>query len=113
MHGQALFLDEGVVAHGIELKVGGQSDRPQRTVQSEGDVVTLRHGGDLAGLGDAACVGRVGLDDVHAAFAEDSLEVPAREEALAEGNGSAAMPGDFSYGLGGLAKNGSPGNNEF
>src|SRR5690606_39423775 len=67
---QALFLDEGVVAAGVDLQAGRQRDRAERAVQRQGDVVGLGHGGDLAGLGDAAGVRRIGLDDVHIALGQ-------------------------------------------
>jgi hypothetical protein len=36
---ERLLLDEGVVAHRVELEVGRQRDRPQRAVQCQRDVI--------------------------------------------------------------------------
>src|SRR6185437_11533337 len=56
VNAEALLLDEGVVGAGVELQAGGERDGPERAVQRDGGVVGLRHGGDAAGLADAAGV---------------------------------------------------------
>ena len=96
---QALFLDKRVVADRVQLQAGGQGDRAQRAVQRQGHVIGFGHVGDLAGFGDAAGVGSVRLDDVDIAFAEHALEVPAREQALAQGNRGAGQRCEFLEGF--------------
>ena len=99
-----MLLDHGVVADGVELQAGGQRDRPQRAVQRQRHVVAFRHGRDLAGFGDTAGMGRIGLDDVHQPVAEDFLEVPAREQPLAQGDGRGGVIGDLLKRLGMFAQ---------
>ena len=79
---QALFLDERVVAAGIDLQAGGERDRAQRAVQRERDIVGFGHHRDLPRLGDAACMGDVGLDDVDGTGGDHLAEVPAGEQSL-------------------------------
>jgi hypothetical protein len=77
---EALLLNEGVVGTPVDLQAGGERNRAERTVQRHGNVVRLGHGGDLAGLGNAAGVRGVGLDDVDGPTGQDRLEVPSRVE---------------------------------
>ena len=100
VNAERLLLDEGVVAHGVELEVCRERNRTERTVQRERDVVRLGHRGNLLHLRDAAGVRRVGLDDVHIPVGEDLLEVPARAEPLTEGDGRRAMVRDLLQCLG-------------
>ncbi|MNV12343.1 hypothetical protein D3C71_1029410 [compost metagenome] len=86
MDAQALFLDERVVASRVQLQARRQGNRAQRAMQRQRHVVGFGHVGDLAGFGDAAGVGCIRLDDVDVAFAEHTLEIPAREKALAQSN---------------------------
>ena len=72
MDAQALFLDHRIVADRIQLQAGGQRDGPQRAMQRHAHIIGFRHGGDLAGLGDAAGMGRIGLDDVDQPVAAES-----------------------------------------
>ena len=73
---------------------------------AESHVAGLGHGGDLLDLGQAAGMGQVRLDDVHAAGAQQTLEVPAGVKPLAGGNGDVAGCGDFREVLHVLAQNG-------
>ena len=95
MHAQALFLDHGIVADRIQLQAGGQGDGTQRTMQRQAHIIGFRHGGDLAGFGDAAGMRRIGLDDVHQPLAENFLEVPAREQPLAQRDRRGGVIGDI------------------
>src|SRR5450830_1060942 len=99
VNAQALLLDKRVVADRVQLQAGGQRDWAQRAVQRQGHVVGFGHVGDLAGFGDAAGVGSVRLDDVDVTFAEHALEVPAREQALAQGNRRAGQRSEFFQGF--------------
>jgi len=92
---QALLLDESVVRHRIDLQTSGQRYRAERAVQRKGDVVGFGHGGDLAGFGDAAGVRDIRLDDVDIAFAENSLEIPARIESLTQSDRGAGQRRQF------------------
>ena len=69
---------------GGELQAGGERQRPERAMRRDGDVIGLGHRRDLAAFEDSAGVAQVGLDDVDRAAFEERLEVPAREQPLAE-----------------------------
>ncbi len=64
-------------------------------MQCNGNIVGLGHRGDLAGLGDAAGVRGVGLDDVDTALRKHALEIPARVEALTQRDGCGADGGQL------------------
>lgn len=64
------------------------------------------HGGDLLDLGQAAGMGQIRLDDIHAAGAQQALEVPAGVEPFAGGDGDVAGRSDFREVLHVLAQNG-------
>ncbi|MCY1223000.1 hypothetical protein D9M72_351090 [compost metagenome] len=64
MDAQALLLDEGVVADGVDLKAGGERDRSERAMRRQCHVVGFRHRRDLAALGDAAGMRQIRLQDV-------------------------------------------------
>jgi len=55
-------------------------------MQGHRHVIAFRHGRDLAGFGDAAGMGGIGLDDVGQPVAENLLEIPARNKPLAQRN---------------------------
>ena len=99
MDAQALLLDGGVVTGCINLQTGGQGDGTEWAVGRHGNIVGLGHRGDLLDFGDAAGVRQVGLDDVNQAIGEDAFEVPAREEAFAEGNRDGRRIDDIADGL--------------
>ena len=53
MDADALLLNHGVVAGGVHVQAGGQSDGAQGAMGSQGDIVALRHGTDLFNFGKA------------------------------------------------------------
>ena len=99
MNAQALLLDKRVVANRIQLQARSQRNRPQRAMQGQRYIVGFGHVGDFTGFSNAAGVGGIGLDDVDVAFTEYALEVPAREQPLAQGNRGAGQRRQLFEGL--------------
>ena len=61
---ERLFLNNGIGGTPVELQTGGESDGTERTMRSDGDIVTLCHSGDLADFEDTAGVTEVRLNDI-------------------------------------------------
>src|SRR6478672_392678 len=61
--GDGLLLDEDVRYREVDLKRGGERDRPERAMGCDRDVVHLGHGRDPARLGDASRLRDVRLRD--------------------------------------------------
>ena len=101
---EALLLDEGVVAVGVDLEIHRQRDRPERAVQGDGHVVCLGHVRDFSRFGDSAGVRGVGLEDVDIALLQNSLEIPPRIEPLAEGDRDVGEAGELLERIGMLAQ---------
>ncbi len=103
---QALLLDKRVVAHGIQLKARGQSDRSQGAMQRQGDVIRLGHVGDLAGFGNTTRVGGIRLNDIDVPLAQYALEVPAREQPFTQSDRGVSQRRELFEGFVVLAQHG-------
>ena len=97
MDPQALFLNKGVVADGVNLQAGSQSDRTQWTMRGQSDVVCFRHSGDLPALGYAAGMGEIRLDNIHRTAFKHPFEVEAAEQPLSSGDRDIAVPADLDH----------------
>ena len=86
VNGHALFLNDGIVASGIQLNAGGQRYRPEGAMRGEGDIMGFCHGSDFLTLCNATRMRKIRLDNVHPAYRQQLFKIPAREEAFACSN---------------------------
>ena len=66
------------------MQTRSKSQRTERAVRRDADIVCLGHGGNLFRLGNTAGVGNVGLDNVDAAEFKVWANVFARKEAFSK-----------------------------
>src|SRR5207248_4242778 len=82
-----VLLNQEVRDAGVQLQAGGEGDRAERIVRRNGREVTLRHGGDLLALEDAASVAEIRLENGSCLLLKYRAESPLREEPLSSGDG--------------------------
>ena len=105
-HAGVPFLDQEVSDGGHRLQRGDVGDGTVVHVGRHLGSVDFAEGGDLADFGDAAAVDDIRLEDLGAFGIEEVLEVVARYQSFAAGEGDGTLRGDLAEGLGHLAPGG-------
>ena len=90
MNADALLLNYRIIAGGIHIQAGGQGYRSQRAVGRESHIVGLCHRRDFFHLRNAAGMGQVRLNNIHAARMQKAFEIPPGIQAFPCGNGDIA-----------------------
>ena len=91
MNAHGCFLQNDIGCRGRQLEAGCKRNGANRTMRGDRDIIGFGHGGNPPTFAQAAGMAQIRLDDIHTAFFQKRLKVPARIEPFPERNWRAAL----------------------